>query len=213
MTTETEALRAEFERDFGKLPYELTLSRFPEKSAWAGQYTELKTQCGWEGYQAGHAAAKAETAAPVAGRWYFVTNDGAATLCVDEADARESAAEADIAFPRMAPHLVTQLVSASQLAAAVADEREKHQENSLMAECMDMVRDDLIRAGIISEEVPPMMLPEAIKRALKERVEAEREKCAQACDRRVMGDNNREDSEARRCADAIRARAKEPSDG
>ena len=59
-----------------------------------------------------------------------------------------------------------------------ADEREKHQENNLMAECMDMVRDDLIRAGIISEEVPPMMLPEAIKRALKERVEAEREKCA-----------------------------------
>ena len=94
-----------------------------------------------------------------------------------------------------------------------ADEREKHQENNLMAECMDMVRDDLIRAGIISEEVPPMMLPEAIKRALKERVEAEREKCAQVCDRRVMGDNNREDSEARRCADAIRAGAKEPSDG
>ena len=113
-------------------------------------------------YDIGHAAAKAETAAPVVGRWYFVTNDGAATLCVDEADARESAAEADIAFPRMAPHLVTQLVSASQLAAAVADEREK---------------------------------------------------CAQVCDRRVMGDNNREDSEARRCADAIRAGAKEPSDG
>ena len=66
MTTDTEALRAQFERDFGKSPYELTLSRFPEKSAWAGQYTELKTQCGWEGYQAGHAAAKAETAAAVA---------------------------------------------------------------------------------------------------------------------------------------------------
>ena len=76
-------------------------------------------------YDIGHAAAKAETAAAVAGRWYFVTNDGAATLCVDEADARESAAEADIAFPRMAPHLVTQLVSASQLAAAVAAERER----------------------------------------------------------------------------------------
>ena len=75
-------------------------------------------------YDIGHAAAKAETAAPVVGRWYFVTNDGAATLCVDEADARESASDADIAFPRMAPHQVTQLVSASQLAAAVAAERE-----------------------------------------------------------------------------------------
>ena len=68
----------------------------------------------WKTYQAGHAAAKAETADPVVGRWYFVTNDGAATLCVDEADARESAAEADIAFPRMAPHRAVQLVPADQ---------------------------------------------------------------------------------------------------
>ena len=66
MTTETEALRAQFEREFGKLPYEFELSRFPETGAWAGQYTSLKTQCGWEGYQAGHAAAKAETADEVA---------------------------------------------------------------------------------------------------------------------------------------------------
>ena len=76
-------------------------------------------------YGIGHAAAKAETAAAVVGRWYFVTNDGAATLCVDEADARESAAEADIAFPRMAPHRAVQLVPADQLAAAVATERER----------------------------------------------------------------------------------------
>ena len=37
-------------------------------------------------------------------------------------------------------------------------------------------------------------------------VEAEREACALACEARYMGDNNREDAEARRCADAIRAR-------
>ena len=66
MTTDTEALRERFEREFGKLPYEFELSRFPETGAWAGQYTSLKTQCGWEGYQAGHAAAKAETAAAAA---------------------------------------------------------------------------------------------------------------------------------------------------
>ena len=66
MSTDTEALRERFEREFGKLPYEFALSRFPETGAWAGQYTSLKTQCGWEGYQAGHAAAKAETAAAVA---------------------------------------------------------------------------------------------------------------------------------------------------
>ena len=37
---------------------------------------------------------------------------------------------------------------------------------------------------------------------------AEREECASLCDARYMGDNNREDMEARRCADAIRARGK-----
>jgi hypothetical protein len=37
-------------------------------------------------------------------------------------------------------------------------------------------------------------------------MEAEREACALACEARYMGDNNREDAEARRCADAIRAR-------
>jgi hypothetical protein len=35
---------------------------------------------------------------------------------------------------------------------------------------------------------------------------AEREACAKVCDARYMGDNNREDMEARRCAEAIRAR-------
>ncbi len=34
----------------------------------------------------------------------------------------------------------------------------------------------------------------------------EREQCAKVCDARYMGDNNREDMEARRCADDIRAR-------
>jgi hypothetical protein len=34
----------------------------------------------------------------------------------------------------------------------------------------------------------------------------EREACAQVCEARFMGDLNREDQEARRCADAIRKR-------
>ncbi len=34
----------------------------------------------------------------------------------------------------------------------------------------------------------------------------EREACAKVCDSRYMGDNNREDAEARRCAAAIRSR-------
>jgi len=35
---------------------------------------------------------------------------------------------------------------------------------------------------------------------------AEREACAKVCEARNMGDNNREDMEAKRCAAAIRAR-------
>jgi hypothetical protein len=38
---------------------------------------------------------------------------------------------------------------------------------------------------------------------------AEREACARVCDRRVMGDNNREDQEAKKCASAIRSRTQE----
>ena len=38
---------------------------------------------------------------------------------------------------------------------------------------------------------------------------AEREACAKVCEARYMGDNNREDMEARRCSAAIRARSQQ----
>ena len=43
-------------------------------------------------------------------RWYMVTHDGAATLCVDEADAQEEAKKADMAWPRSGPHRAVRLV-------------------------------------------------------------------------------------------------------
>lgn len=130
MTTDPEALRQKFERHIvatGRSEGELIFE--------AGHYLYPDVQEIWELYQAGYAAAKAD---PVVGRWYFVANDGAATLCVDEADARESAAEADIAFPRMAPHRAVQLVPADQLAAAVAAERER---------CIDIIESYRIPVG------------------------------------------------------------------
>ena len=147
-----EALRAQFEA-WATAAYRLSFD----------DDTPLKRYL-WAAYQAGHAAAKAENAAPVVGRWYFVANDGAATLCVDEADARESAAEADIAFPRMAPHRAVQLVPADQLAAAVAAAREKCAGivNELRMECarrnmpesatMLWHAEDAIRAGGAKED-------------------------------------------------------------
>lgn len=55
-------------------------------------------------------------------------------------------------------------------------------ENELMAECMDMVRLDLIDAGVISESVPPIMVFEAVMSAIHKRVNEEREACAKACE-------------------------------
>jgi hypothetical protein len=45
-----------------------------------------------------------------------------------------------------------------------------------------------------------------IAEGLEVEVIMEREACAKVCESRVMGDLNREDMEARRCAEAIRAR-------
>lgn len=53
----------------------------------------------------------------------------------------------------------------------------------------------------------------AIEATYKDMIEKavleEREACAKLCDARYMGDNNREDMEAKNCAAAIRARSKE----
>lgn len=46
------------------------------------------------------------------GRWYMVTQDGMATLCVDREDAEAEARKADMAYPRNGPHRAVQLVEA-----------------------------------------------------------------------------------------------------
>ena len=53
---------------------------------------------------------------------------------------------------------------------------------------------------------PLMQCDHEVIKMIEAAVEAEREACAKVCEARYMGDNNREDMEARRCADAIRAR-------
>jgi len=60
-------------------------------------------------------------------------------------------------------------------------------------------------AGFSSGEIFKRLA--AFKRMIDSAAAAEREACAQACDARYMGDNNREDMEAKRCAAAIRARS------
>ena len=73
-----------------------------------------------------------------------------------------------------------------------------------------MTRDDIIRMARqhckpVQEqnaEVEYLFTLEGIEKLLA----AEREACAKVCEARYMGDNNREDMEAKRCAAAIRAR-------
>jgi len=53
---------------------------------------------------------------------------------------------------------------------------------------------------------PSRSLRELLDSATAQAVISEREACAKVCEARYMGDNNREDMEARRCAAAILAR-------
>ncbi len=84
---------------------------------------------------------------------------------------------------------------------AVASELRRRQESELMADCMDMVRMDLIAARVIDATVPPMMVPEAVVAALQTAVAAEREACAKVCE--DYGTSNT----TKACAQAIRARS------
>ena len=72
-----------------------------------------------------------------------------------------------------------------------------------------MTRDDIIRmareAGFADGVVEIVGL-EGFANLAALVAAAEREACAKVCEARYMGDNNREDAEARRCAAAIRAR-------
>ena len=54
-------------------------------------------------------------------RWYSINRDGAATLCVDEEDALQVAAESSVAYPAGAPYTATRLISESALSARTKD--------------------------------------------------------------------------------------------
>ena len=100
-------------------------------------------------------------------------------------------------------------VEIRRLHASLETERQKRQEAELMAECMDMVRQELIEAGIIDKSVPPMMLPEAIVRAIRAAVSAEREACVSTLEDMKRKSRNSLFRSALTCAAGnIRARGK-----
>ena len=46
--------------------------------------------------------------------WYVIDKEGLATLCADKHDAETTAKEADLIFPKNAPHWVAQIVEVEQ---------------------------------------------------------------------------------------------------
>ena len=74
-----------------------------------------------------------------------------------------------------------------------------------------MTRDDILRmareAGFVLSSNATDEAMGRFERFAALAAAKEREACAKVCDARYMGDNNREDMEAKRCAEAIRARS------
>lgn len=56
--------------------------------------------------------------------------------------------------------------SAESLREALQAVRDKMLSTQAMADCMAYVRDELVRAGIVSKDVPPMFIPEAVAEAM-----------------------------------------------
>jgi hypothetical protein len=81
---------------------------------------------------------------------------------------------------------------------------------SLQIKGTDMTRDDILRmareAGFAGWLAETPFVTTCFEHFAALVAAAEREACARVCEARHMGDNNREDAEARRCAAAIRAR-------
>lgn len=75
-----------------------------------------------------------------------------------------------------------------------------------MKTVIEMAREAAAKHGHTFKNVPEQATLEFIE-AFADLIRAdEREACAKLCDARYMGDNNREDMEAKRCAVTIRAR-------
>ena len=112
MTTETEALRADFESTVSEWGWDTYRNK-------AGDYATTSTNGAWAGYQAGHAAAKAEIAGPGVGEPYATHVVTTMANGRDRIETWKTNARFD------SPDRSIDLYTADQLAAAVAAERER----------------------------------------------------------------------------------------
>ena len=114
---------------------------------------------------------------PPEARWCCLSIDGAATLCIDQADAVETALDADLAFPSRAPHRAVQMVELiclhtveqqrNELALTVREWLEKTewvQQTGTPAE-LGMHRADVLRARIGCQSGEILMMRDVLKEA------------------------------------------------
>ncbi|HCE28450.1 MAG TPA: hypothetical protein DET46_06515 [Comamonadaceae bacterium] len=73
------------------------------------------------------------------GRWYMVTQDGAATLCVDREDAEAEARKADREWPRNGPHRAVRLVESPQFGDFFRLKGQRMVLCSLLRECLPVI--------------------------------------------------------------------------
>lgn len=88
-----------------------------------------------EGFRAGQGSI--QTVAD--GRWYMVTQDGAATLCVDRADAEAEARKADREWPRNGPHRAVRLVESPQFGDFFRLKGQRRVLCDLLRECLPII--------------------------------------------------------------------------
>lgn len=88
-----------------------------------------------EGFRAGQGSI--QTVAD--GRWYMVTQDGAATLCADRADAEAEARKADREWPRNGPHRAVRLVESPQFGDFFRLKGQRMVLCSLLRECLPVI--------------------------------------------------------------------------
>lgn len=115
-----------------------------------------------EGFRAGQGSI--QTVAD--GRWYMVTQDGAATLCVDRADAEAEARKADREWPRNGPHRAVRLVESPQFGDFFRLKGQRMVLCSLLRECLGHLEDAADAMYSVVDEIPVWDLVRRIESAL-----------------------------------------------
>lgn len=122
-------------------------------------------------------------------------------------DVIRMAREADIIDFRDAsddPHVAQMVDFLMRFAALVAAaERRKHQADIEVWKEQAAQSEKWRALALSKDKRNPAKIVQKIQR---EAMELERDACAKVCEARYLGDNNREDMEAKACAAAIRAR-------